>query len=61
MWNKISPLFKLPIIALITVILFFVFMLEWRNIAYIIGVWVALWVYGGVTLYAMGIDLDKIK
>ncbi|HEY5586705.1 MAG TPA: hypothetical protein VIK78_19725 [Ruminiclostridium sp.] len=61
MWSKINSYFKLPIISLITVMLFFVFMLEWRNLAYIVGVWVALWVYGIVVLQAMGLDLDKIE
>jgi len=58
MWDKISPLFKLPIIALITVVLFFVFMLEWRNIGYLVAAWVALWVYGIVITYSTGTKLD---
>lgn len=61
MWGKINVYFKLPIISFVTVLIFFAGMLEWRNPAYIIGIWIALWVYSIVTLHAIGIGLDNIK
>lgn len=58
MWDKISPLFKLPMISLITVLIFVVGMLEWRNLGYITAIWIALWIYGIVVTRAIGVKLD---